>query len=106
MDTVGWLKILTDRQNLTCIRPGYKSNSLLSFSISNAFHLLPAVSEVSGSLQPDMALFCSGDCDEEEKLSGPKVQSLDSLLDRSPTHPPRYIPRKEFSGEKLCQLWG
>ncbi|XP_035516338.1 long-chain fatty acid transport protein 1-like [Morone saxatilis] len=56
-----------------------------------------AVSEVSDSLQPDMVLFSSGERDDEEKLCSFKVQSLDTLLDRSPKHPPRYTLKKEFN---------
>ncbi|XP_070838113.1 long-chain fatty acid transport protein 1-like [Chaetodon trifascialis] len=56
-----------------------------------------AVSEVSSSLQPDMALFSSGEQDDEEELCGLRVQSLEALLDRSPKHPPHYTPRKEFN---------
>ncbi|XP_041789003.1 long-chain fatty acid transport protein 1-like [Chelmon rostratus] len=56
-----------------------------------------AVSEVSGSLQPDMALFSSGERDEEEELCGLRVQRLETLLDRSPKHPPHYTPRKAFN---------
>uniref|UniRef100_A0A7N8X9U6 Very long-chain fatty acid transport protein n=1 Tax=Mastacembelus armatus TaxID=205130 RepID=A0A7N8X9U6_9TELE len=50
-----------------------------------------AVSEVSTSLQPDMALFSSGDQEDEGKLCGLRVQSLDALLDGSPKHPPDYM---------------
>uniref|UniRef100_A0A8C6LXR2 Long-chain-fatty-acid--CoA ligase n=1 Tax=Nothobranchius furzeri TaxID=105023 RepID=A0A8C6LXR2_NOTFU len=49
-----------------------------------------AVSEVIGSLQPNMVLFCSGEDENEEKLCSLQVQSLDVLLQRSPTHPPPY----------------
>uniref|UniRef100_A0A3Q3MGV9 Long-chain-fatty-acid--CoA ligase n=1 Tax=Mastacembelus armatus TaxID=205130 RepID=A0A3Q3MGV9_9TELE len=56
-----------------------------------------AVSEVSTSLQPDMALFSSGDQEDEGKLCGLRVQSLDALLDGSPKHPPDYMLRKEFN---------
>lgn len=62
---------------------------------------LPAVSEVSGSLQPDTVLFSRGQRDPEEKLGGRGVQSLDAMLDRSPRHPPRYTTRKGFNGEAV-----
>lgn len=60
---------------------------------------VPAVSEVSGRLQPDMVLFSSGEQVDEEKLCSLQVQSLDALLDRSPTHPPHHTLRKDFNGE-------
>ncbi|KAF7223754.1 long-chain fatty acid transport protein 1 [Nothobranchius furzeri] len=53
-----------------------------------------AVSEVIGSLQPNMVLFCSGEDENEEKLCSLQVQSLDVLLQRSPTHPPPYKLKK------------
>ncbi|XP_076584824.1 long-chain fatty acid transport protein 1-like [Chaetodon auriga] len=56
-----------------------------------------AVAEVSSSLQPDMALFSSGEQGDEEELCGLRVQRLEALLDRSPKHPLRYTPRKEFN---------
>uniref|UniRef100_A0A8C4IJS2 Long-chain-fatty-acid--CoA ligase n=1 Tax=Dicentrarchus labrax TaxID=13489 RepID=A0A8C4IJS2_DICLA len=56
-----------------------------------------AVSEVSDSLQPNMVLFSSGEHDDEEKLCSFQVQSLDTLLDHSPKHPPRYTLKKEFN---------
>uniref|UniRef100_A0A8C2WGV8 long-chain-fatty-acid--CoA ligase n=1 Tax=Cyclopterus lumpus TaxID=8103 RepID=A0A8C2WGV8_CYCLU len=56
-----------------------------------------AVSEVSGSLQPHMVLFSSGEPDGEEDLCILQAQSLDTLLDRSPKHPPRYTLRKDFN---------
>lgn len=56
-----------------------------------------AVSEVSGSLQPDMVLFSSGERDDDEMLRSLQVQSLDALLDRSPKHPPNYTLRKGFN---------
>ncbi|XP_068448513.1 long-chain fatty acid transport protein 1-like [Clinocottus analis] len=56
-----------------------------------------AVSEVSDSLQPHMALFSSGGPDGEEKLCSLQAQSLDVLLDRSPKHAPRYTLRKHFN---------
>lgn len=65
------------------------------------FHCLPAVSEVSGSLQPDMVFFSSGERDDDEMLRSLQVQSLDALLDRSPKHPPNYTLRKGFNGETL-----
>lgn len=64
-------------------------------------HHLSAVSEVSGSLQPDMVLFSSGEQGNEEKLCSLKAQSLDSLLACSPKHPPKYTLRKKFNGEPL-----
>lgn len=67
--------------------------------VSNTLACLAAVSEVSGSLQPDMVLFSSGERDSEEKFCRPNVQSLDALLDHSPTYPPRYSLRKKFNGE-------
>ncbi|XP_070711238.1 long-chain fatty acid transport protein 1-like [Pempheris klunzingeri] len=56
-----------------------------------------AVSEVSGSLQPDMVLFSSGELADEEELCSLQVQSLDTLLDRSPKHPPCHTVRKDFN---------
>ncbi|XP_047432680.1 long-chain fatty acid transport protein 1-like [Mugil cephalus] len=56
-----------------------------------------AVAEVIGSLQTDMVLFRSGKQEDEEKLCNVYIQSLDNLLARSPAHPPRYKPRKEFN---------
>ncbi|XP_019119427.2 long-chain fatty acid transport protein 1 [Larimichthys crocea] len=56
-----------------------------------------AVSEVSDSLQPGMVLFSSGDRDNEVKLCGLQVQSLDTLLEHAPKHPPHYRSRKEFN---------
>ncbi|CAN9510078.1 unnamed protein product [Ophioblennius macclurei] len=55
-----------------------------------------AVSEVVDSLQPGMVLFGVGEQKDEETLSNLRVQSLDALLSRSPTHPPAYKLRKEF----------
>ncbi|XP_042341828.1 long-chain fatty acid transport protein 1-like [Plectropomus leopardus] len=56
-----------------------------------------AVSEVSASLHPNMVLFSSGEQDDEEALRSLQVQSLDTLLDRAPAHPPRYTLRKDFN---------
>ncbi|XP_033480303.2 long-chain fatty acid transport protein 1-like [Epinephelus lanceolatus] len=56
-----------------------------------------AVSEVSGSLQPHMVLFSSGEQGDEEELPNLQVQSLNALLDRSPKHPPRYTLTKDFN---------
>lgn len=61
------------------------------------FHL-PAVSEVSGSLQPSMVLFSYGEQEDEVKICNLRAQSLDALLDRSPKHPPNYTLRKGFNG--------
>uniref|UniRef100_A0A3Q3GS51 long-chain-fatty-acid--CoA ligase n=1 Tax=Kryptolebias marmoratus TaxID=37003 RepID=A0A3Q3GS51_KRYMA len=63
-----------------------------------------AVSEVIGSLQSSMVLFCSGEEDNKEKLCSLKAQSLDFLLRRSPTHPPHYKLRKEFN-DKLFYIY-
>lgn len=71
------------------------------FDACNTFDCLPAVSEVSDSLQPGMVLFSSGDRDNEVKLCGLQVQSLDALLEHAPKHPPHYTSRKEFNGEAL-----
>lgn len=49
-------------------------------------------------LQPSMVLFSTGKQEDKDEL---QVQSLDSLLARSPTHPPPYKIRKEFNGEAL-----
>lgn len=68
--------------------------------IFHPFDCFPAVSEVSGMLQPSMVLFSTGR-EEDEKL---QVQSLDSVLAHSPTQPPPYKLRKEFNGEAL-QCW-
>ncbi|XP_029134620.2 long-chain fatty acid transport protein 1-like isoform X1 [Labrus bergylta] len=51
-----------------------------------------AVSEVRGSLQPDMLLFISGEHDDKDELC-----SLDGMLQRSPKHPPDYTVKKGFS---------
>lgn len=53
-----------------------------------------AVTEVSSMLQPSMVLFSTGKQEDKDEL---QVQSLDSLLARSPTHPPPYKIRKEFN---------
>lgn len=66
--------------------------------IFHTFDCLPAVTEVSSMLQPSMVLFSTGKQEEKDEL---QVQSLDSLLARSPTHPPPYKIRKEFNGEAL-----
>ncbi|XP_072240575.1 long-chain fatty acid transport protein 1-like [Leuresthes tenuis] len=55
-----------------------------------------AVSEVTRFLQPSMVLFSIGEV-EEEKLCRSKVQSLNALLSRSPTHPPQYKLKKGFN---------
>uniref|UniRef100_A0A672HZE7 Long-chain-fatty-acid--CoA ligase n=1 Tax=Salarias fasciatus TaxID=181472 RepID=A0A672HZE7_SALFA len=55
-----------------------------------------AVSEVTDSLRPDMVLFRVGEQKDEETPSNIRAQSLDTLLSRSPTHPPSYKLRKEF----------
>uniref|UniRef100_A0A3Q2QK83 long-chain-fatty-acid--CoA ligase n=1 Tax=Fundulus heteroclitus TaxID=8078 RepID=A0A3Q2QK83_FUNHE len=57
-----------------------------------------AVSEVAGSLQPGMILFCTGDEKNEEKLCSFRAQSLEALLASSPTHPPNYKLKKDFNG--------
>ncbi|XP_056264277.1 long-chain fatty acid transport protein 1-like [Pseudoliparis swirei] len=71
-----------------------------------------AVSEVSGSLQPHMVWFSSGEPDREEELCSLQAQNLDAqnldaqnldaqnldaLLERSPKHPPRYTLKKGFN---------
>ncbi|KAI3352950.1 hypothetical protein L3Q82_019517, partial [Scortum barcoo] len=56
-----------------------------------------AVSEVRGSLQPDVVLFCSGEQSSEEKLCSLQVQNLDVLLDRLSKHPPHYTLKKDFN---------
>lgn len=53
-----------------------------------------AVTEVSSMLQPSMVLFSTGKQEDKDEL---QVPSLDSLLARSPTHPPPYKIRKEFN---------
>uniref|UniRef100_A0A3Q4G7U2 long-chain-fatty-acid--CoA ligase n=1 Tax=Neolamprologus brichardi TaxID=32507 RepID=A0A3Q4G7U2_NEOBR len=53
-----------------------------------------AVTEVSSMLQPSMVLFSAGKQEDKDEL---QVQSLDSLLASSPTHPPPYKIRKEFN---------
>ncbi|XP_026026078.1 long-chain fatty acid transport protein 1-like [Astatotilapia calliptera] len=53
-----------------------------------------AVTEVSSMLQPSMVLFSTGKQEDKDEL---QVQSLDSLLARSPTHPPPCKIRKEFN---------
>lgn len=62
--------------------------------IFHTFDCLPAVTEVSSMLQPRMVLFSTGKQEDKDEL---QVQSLDSLLARSPTHPPPYKIRKEFN---------
>uniref|UniRef100_A0AAX7UN97 Very long-chain fatty acid transport protein n=1 Tax=Astatotilapia calliptera TaxID=8154 RepID=A0AAX7UN97_ASTCA len=52
-----------------------------------------AVTEVSSMLQPSMVLFSTGKQEDKDEL---QVQSLDSLLARSPTHPPPCKIRKEL----------
>ncbi|MEQ2164283.1 hypothetical protein GOODEAATRI_005011 [Goodea atripinnis] len=56
-----------------------------------------AVSEVAGSLQPGMVLFCTGDEENKEELCSFQAQSLEALLTRSPTHPPNYKLKKDFN---------
>ncbi|MEQ2279375.1 hypothetical protein AMECASPLE_008759, partial [Ameca splendens] len=56
-----------------------------------------AVSEVAGSLQPGMVLFCTGDEKNKEELCSFQAQSLEALLTRSPTHPPNYKLKKDFN---------
>uniref|UniRef100_A0A669D2Q0 Long-chain-fatty-acid--CoA ligase n=1 Tax=Oreochromis niloticus TaxID=8128 RepID=A0A669D2Q0_ORENI len=52
-----------------------------------------AVTEVSSMLQPSMVLFSTGKQEDKDEL---QVPSLDSLLARSPRHPPPYKIRKEL----------
>ncbi|XP_054897623.1 long-chain fatty acid transport protein 1-like isoform X1 [Poeciliopsis prolifica] len=58
-----------------------------------------AVSQVSGSLQPGMTLFCAGDeeDEDEEQRRSFRARSLDALLTCSPAHPPYYKLRKGFN---------
>lgn len=55
-----------------------------------------AVSQVIDSLQPGLVLFSVGEDQDEETLSNRQAQNLDTLLSRSPTHPPSYKLKKEF----------
>ncbi|XP_015228094.1 PREDICTED: long-chain fatty acid transport protein 1-like [Cyprinodon variegatus] len=57
-----------------------------------------AVSEVAGSLQPAMTLFCTGEEEKKEKPCSLSAQSLEALLTCSPTHPPNYKLKKGFNG--------
>lgn len=63
--------------------------------------LLPAVSEVSNSLQPGVLLFsCGGRSHQEEELrSSLRVQNLDLMLEDTPRHQPHHTTRKGFNGE-------
>ena len=55
--------------------------------------------EVIDSLHPDVVLFSTGENEGEENICGLKVQSLDTLLESSPTLPPHYKPQKDFNGK-------
>ncbi|XP_067438688.1 long-chain fatty acid transport protein 1-like [Thunnus thynnus] len=66
--------------------------------------LTEAVLEVSGSLEPDMVLFSSGEQNNEEKHCSLQAQSLDTLLACSPKHPPNYTLRKKFN-DKLFYIY-
>ncbi|XP_034544195.1 long-chain fatty acid transport protein 1-like [Notolabrus celidotus] len=63
-----------------------------------------AVLRVRDSLQPNMLLFISGERDDGENLCSLQIQSLDTLLDRSPKHPPNHTLRKEFN-DKLFYIY-
>lgn len=62
---------------------------------------LPAVSEVSSSLQPSMVLFIYGEQEDKVNICSLHAQNLDALLGDSPKHPPNYPLRKSFNGEAL-----
>nr|AOW69616.1 long-chain fatty acid transport protein 1a [Lateolabrax japonicus] len=100
-----WLGLAMIGVEAALINHNLRQQSLLHcLSVSGAramvfgTEMTEAVSEVSGRLQPDMVLFSSGEQVDEEKLCSLQVQSLDALLDRSPTHPPHHTLRKDFNG--------
>uniref|UniRef100_A0A8C9YDD6 long-chain-fatty-acid--CoA ligase n=1 Tax=Sander lucioperca TaxID=283035 RepID=A0A8C9YDD6_SANLU len=99
-----WLGLAMIGVEAALINHNLRQHSLLHcVSVSGARAMVfgtemrEAVSEVSGSLQPQMVLFSSGERDNEQKLCSLQIQSLDALLDRSPKHPPRYTLRKNFN---------
>ncbi|XP_029291676.1 long-chain fatty acid transport protein 1-like isoform X2 [Cottoperca gobio] len=99
-----WLGLAMIGVEAALINHNLRQHSLLHcVSVSGARAMVfgtemrEAVSEVSGSLQPHMVLFSSGEQDEEEELCSLQVQNLDALLDGSPKHPPRYTLRKAFN---------
>uniref|UniRef100_A0A8C9YHU4 Very long-chain fatty acid transport protein n=1 Tax=Sander lucioperca TaxID=283035 RepID=A0A8C9YHU4_SANLU len=98
-----WLGLAMIGVEAALINHNLRQHSLLHcVSVSGARAMVfgtemrEAVSEVSGSLQPQMVLFSSGERDNEQKLCSLQIQSLDALLDRSPKHPPHSEPHTTF----------
>ncbi|XP_074549543.1 long-chain fatty acid transport protein 1-like [Halichoeres trimaculatus] len=56
-----------------------------------------AVLEVRDSLKPHMLFFFSGELDDGDDFCSLQIQSVDTLLDHSPKHPPNHTLRKEFN---------
>ncbi|XP_044046182.1 long-chain fatty acid transport protein 1-like [Siniperca chuatsi] len=104
--TALWLGLAMIGVETALINHNLRQHSLLHcVSVSGARAMVfgtemrEAVSEVSGSLQPVLVLFSSGQRDDKDKPSPSpiQVQSLDALLERSPKHPPHYTLRKGFN---------
>ncbi|KAF0037660.1 hypothetical protein F2P81_010534 [Scophthalmus maximus] len=99
-----WLGLAMVGVEAALINHNLRQHSLLHcVSVSGAramvfgTELTEAVSEVSSSLQPNMALFSSGEQQEEVKPRSLHVHNLDALLASSPKHSTNYTMRKEFN---------
>ncbi|XP_056135952.1 LOW QUALITY PROTEIN: long-chain fatty acid transport protein 1-like [Lampris incognitus] len=66
--------------------------------------LTEAVSEVSGSLDPSVVLFSIGDQSDESNVASLQAKSLEPLLARSPTRPPKRPLSKGFN-DKLFYIF-